>query len=302
MSSINKHKILANLASLKITVACLILFMVITILGTLYQVDHGINEARETFFSSWFIMFMGGIPFPGGQLILWIFAVNLLSSCFTKIGFRLNKLGIWLSHIGLLVLCFSAFYTYIFSVEGRLQLVEGESSQFAQIDDKWELAVWFEKNGSRFVTSYPVNSGSQNDMYTFEPEGIDIQVKKYYENSTPLQSTSELSNYSNDSGITDMKMIESGTTGMDAPGIFIDVSNDELKQVLLYGREINPTSIKINNLNLFFQLRPQCLKLPAEIELVDVEQQLYEGTGIAKSYESRIKLKQHDSSREARIL
>ena len=183
-----------------------------------------------------------------------------------------------------------------------MQLVEGESSQFAQIDDKWELAVWFEKNGSRFVTSYPVNSGSQNDMYTFEPEGIDIQVKKYYENSTPLQSTSELSNYSNDSGITDMKMIESGTTGMDAPGIFIDVSNDELKQVLLYGREINPTSIKINNLNLFFQLRPQCLKLPAEIELVDVEQQLYEGTGIAKSYESRIKLKQHDSSREARIL
>ena len=129
MSSINKHKILANLASLKITVACLILFIVITILGTLYQVDHGINEARETFFSSWFIMFMGVIPFPGGQLILWIFAVNLLSSCFTKIGFRLNKLGIWLSHIGLLVLCFSAFYTYIFSVEGRLCLGQTKSSQ-----------------------------------------------------------------------------------------------------------------------------------------------------------------------------
>ena len=51
-------------SSLKLTVLCLALLMVLILWGTLYQVEYGIWQAQQVFFRSWFIWF-GVLPiFP----------------------------------------------------------------------------------------------------------------------------------------------------------------------------------------------------------------------------------------------
>ena len=300
----SSSNILTHLASLKIAVTCLLLFMVITVLGTLYQVDHGIGEARDMFFTSWIIMIKGILPFPGGQLILWIFAINLLSSCFVRFKFKLNKIGIWFVHIGLLCLCFSSFYTYQYSVEGNLRIAEGDTAEYATVSDKWELALWYEENGNRIVTSYSISEKNIKETYIHEQTKLQFVINNYIDNSEPILTKSDKQNIHNVSGIIDFEEKKSKLRGARSiPGVVLSVSpdNSDKIDILLYGAERYPTQIQKDGITLNFKLRPQRLKLPVKIELVDVVQQVYEGTQIAKNYESNVILHQNDSERKIRI-
>jgi len=298
-----KNPLLMRLSSLKITVACLLLFMVITVLGTLYQVNHGISEARDIYFNSWGILVGGMIPFPGGQLILWIFAVNLVASCIVRFSFKLKNIGLWLTHLGLLVLCFSSFYTYQFSIEANLHIAEGDTSEFAMVDDKWELAVWFEENGDRVVTSYPMDLSKLNSTNMHVATNLNITVTKYIEDSEPVQDFNAKREFHNVSGLSDIKEKSAGgKPTRSIPGLTIEVKHEaDIVNILLYGAEMYSTQIQTDKHMVHFQLRPQRLKLPVKVKLVDVKQDLYEGTQMAKNYESKVKLIDGETEREVRI-
>src|SRR5580698_863458 len=72
--------ILKVIASSRITVICLFLLFILTFWGTIAQVQQGLYVAQERFFNSFFFLAAGFIPFPGAQLVLWVFFINLISS------------------------------------------------------------------------------------------------------------------------------------------------------------------------------------------------------------------------------
>ncbi len=80
-------------SSLKLTVICLILLVILTVWGTLYQAQHGLFAAKQMFFSSWFFLALGFIPFPGTVLVMTVLFFNLLSSLIFRIGFRWSNSG-----------------------------------------------------------------------------------------------------------------------------------------------------------------------------------------------------------------
>lgn len=43
-----------QVASMKLTVVCLLLLTTLVVWGTLYQADHGLYQAQQKFFHSWF--------------------------------------------------------------------------------------------------------------------------------------------------------------------------------------------------------------------------------------------------------
>src|SRR5436190_23825989 len=73
-------------SSLRLTVACLALGLVLVFVGTLAQVDLGLYKAQNEFFRSFFIYWgpkgaSWRIPvFPGGYLIGTVLLVNLLAA------------------------------------------------------------------------------------------------------------------------------------------------------------------------------------------------------------------------------
>src|SRR5258708_30314611 len=68
------------LSSARVTVVCLFLLFILTFWGTIAQVHQGLYAAQDRFFNSFFFLAAGFIPFPGAQLVLWVFFINLICS------------------------------------------------------------------------------------------------------------------------------------------------------------------------------------------------------------------------------
>ena len=61
--------LLTRVASLRVSVVCLVLLLILTAWGTVYQAEHGLYAAQIRFFYSWIFINWGFVPFPGAQLV-----------------------------------------------------------------------------------------------------------------------------------------------------------------------------------------------------------------------------------------
>src|ERR1043166_2013728 len=124
-------RILAIFTSLKLTVACLAMAMVLVFGGTLAQVHMGIHEAQKMYFNSLFVWWRPPharwpIPiFPGGYLIGGVLFVNLIAAHLKRFKMGWRRSGIFLTHIGLLLLLAGGFLTSILQVESQMMIDEG---------------------------------------------------------------------------------------------------------------------------------------------------------------------------------
>jgi len=124
------------LSSAKITVVCLFLLFILTFWGTIAQVHQGLYAAQDRFFNSFFFLAGGFIPFPGAQLVLWVFFVNLICSLlltFKKYTQWVNS-GLLIIHLGLILYFVAAFMIFHFSQESSLRLAQGEQANISISD------------------------------------------------------------------------------------------------------------------------------------------------------------------------
>lgn len=153
--------ILKFLTSLKLTVVCLSLSMVVVFFGTMAQDPLGLYIAQDRFFHSFFIdstAFMASIQktlqmfdiyverpltgadvvsgkwipvFPGGYLLGSVLLVNLIAAHATRFKFTKAKAGIFLTHVGIIVLLVGQLFTDLFSTESNMRIVEGQTSNYS---------------------------------------------------------------------------------------------------------------------------------------------------------------------------
>lgn len=110
-----------RLASLKLTVVLLALFVLILAAGTIVEALYGAPVARAVYFAPWFL---------GLQVL---FAVNLLCSLVERWPWERQRLGFALTHTSLLIILAGALVTLASRQEGQLALWEGESgNQFVE--------------------------------------------------------------------------------------------------------------------------------------------------------------------------
>src|SRR5207249_2569666 len=118
------------LTSLKLTILCLSMAMVLVFVGTLAQVNLGTHPAQQRFFQSMFVWFQpaaGGLRlpvFPGGHLIGGVLLVNLVAAHIRRFQWSSRKAGIHLTHAGLVIMLSGGLLTDLFSVESQMRLDE----------------------------------------------------------------------------------------------------------------------------------------------------------------------------------
>src|SRR5271154_5339469 len=117
------------LSSPLITVVCLFLLFVLTFWGTIAQVHQGLYAAQDRFFNSFFFLAAGFIPFPGAQLVLWVFFINLISMLILtwKKYTQWENIGLLVIHMGLILYFVAAFMIFHVSQESNIHLAEGEA-------------------------------------------------------------------------------------------------------------------------------------------------------------------------------
>ena len=309
MKKLRQHPLIKFAASLKLTVICLLILIVLTVWGTIFQAEHGLYAAQLKFFHSWVFLLLGFIPFPGTVLTMAVLFINLCFALVFRIGFRWSNIGNILTHLGIIILLVGGFYTFNYSEESVLSLKEGESSRFTSSNYDWELAVWRETGGKRKTFAVDSNGFSRNENVSFEPLNITIKINDYFPNSDVSASQGSPGVLSaghgpiNASGIQMLKELpRSAEPAQDQAGVIFDIVSPAMSRpILLYGGDNRPTSVAVNGDTYSFSLRKKRFPLPVSIQLLDFKKEMYPGSEIPKSYESRVMVKTENLEREVQI-
>src|SRR5438270_3667193 len=141
------RKLIDLITSLKLTIVCLAAGMVLIFAGTLAQVHLGIHEAQERYFQSFFVWWPPegrGIKlpiFPGGHLIGGVLLINLIAAHAKRFRWTWRKVGIHLTHAGLIIMLAGGLFTDLFAVESHMRLANGETKNYSEDARRDELDV-----------------------------------------------------------------------------------------------------------------------------------------------------------------
>jgi len=128
--------IVASLASLRLTVALLVLASVLVVLATLDQINLGVWAAQQKYLRTFVVTLTPAgstfqIPvFPGGYLVGGALLANLLCAQFRRLSPTWRQLGLHLAHAGLALLLVGELLSGLVSAEGRLTLRPGETHRY----------------------------------------------------------------------------------------------------------------------------------------------------------------------------
>lgn len=194
------RRLLEFFSSLKLTVVCLAAAMVLVLVGTLAQVESGIYEVQQRYFQSLFVWWPAGsrvfrIPvFPGGHLIGAFLLINLLTAHIRRFRWSWSKLGIHLTHAGLIILLLGGLFTDLYSVESFMKLAPGETKNYSEDPRRIELAVIDESDKELdSVTAIPESLLAQEGVIETESLPFRIHVRKFFKNARlqPLAQAGE---------------------------------------------------------------------------------------------------------------
>jgi len=120
------------IGSFELAFVLLVLLGVLTLLGTLAQVDMSLYDVQVKYFESPFLIHKVGpvpIPLPGGYLLLAIFFVNIVVGGLIRIRKGKSTVGILISHVGIILLLLGSFVEHQMSTKGQLTLWAPEAFQ-----------------------------------------------------------------------------------------------------------------------------------------------------------------------------
>ena len=280
-------------ASLKITLTCLILLFILTLWGTVDQVYNGLYLTQERFFNSFVFIFAGFIPFPGAQLVLWVFFINLVCVALTRLVYKWDQAGIIVTHFGLLLFFVAAFVTLHGVEESHLTLMEGDAANVSSAYHDWEIALWKGKDGEKDVVAYDAKGLRPGRQLEFLEYGMIMTVGQYYPNSEAYSGGQVTDAVLNASGIQTLKAaVLNKEPEKNLPGCVLTVSgsDQDTASVILYGGEDNPVKITKGGTDYFLQLRRKSFPLPFLLRLKDFTVEWYPNTELARSYKSLVEV------------
>src|SRR2546426_6025076 len=179
-------RVIKVLTSLKLTVACLGLGVILIFIGTLAQVDEGLYQAQARYFRSWLVLrpLNWPIVFPGGYLLGSVLLANLFAAHAKRSELTRKKAGLFMIHIGIILLLLGQLLTDMLSRESAMWLVEGQSKNYSESFHENELAVVDTSDPeSDSVVSIPEAMLARRKEIPVTQTPFTLRVKNYWVNS-----------------------------------------------------------------------------------------------------------------------
>ena len=183
-------RIWAVLSSLKLTIVCLVLLMVLVVACTLAQAGLGTFAAVNLYIRSlliwWEVPGTGvSIPiFPGGGLVGLLLMVNLVTAQIKRLELSWRKVGLWVVHAGLILLFVGEFVTGFFQKEMQLAIEEGQTIDYVESPREVELAITGSgENGLDDVWGIPEAKLARTGSIPIPGTPIVMNVKSFYGNA-----------------------------------------------------------------------------------------------------------------------
>ncbi|MGH7994730.1 MAG: cytochrome c biogenesis protein ResB, partial [Opitutaceae bacterium] len=134
-------------SSLRLTIVLLALSILLIFAATLDQVNLGVWGVQVKYFHSFLVW--DRIPgtglklpiFPGGYLLGGMLLVNLIAAHVQRFRFSMKKAGIWLTHLGLILLLVGQGVSGLLQRDGQMRLDVGATRRYSESFRDVELAL-----------------------------------------------------------------------------------------------------------------------------------------------------------------
>jgi hypothetical protein len=192
--------LLDALTSLKLTIVCLALLMVLVLACTIAQVSLGTLGAVNRYIRSFVVWYE--VPgtgwavavMPGGATVGLVLAANLVVAQLRRLELSWKKAGLWIVHAGLVLLFVGEFVTSLFQVESRLAIEEGQTLDYVERARGLELAV-IDTTDPRHDDVYGVPESllaNGGDVAIITHYGNDATVERFFRRPTMALCTDGL--------------------------------------------------------------------------------------------------------------
>ncbi len=176
--------------SLRMTVTLLAFGILLVFVGTVAQADEGLYQAQSRYFKQWFVwgitMFGYKIPIalPGGYLIGTLLLFSLTAAFIKRFQFTTKKLGVHLTHAGVILLLGGQLATDLFSRETQLRFEEGQTKSWSESSMEYELAfVTDAGTNMERVVAIPQSLLAKGGELRQAELPFVVRVKSYWRNS-----------------------------------------------------------------------------------------------------------------------
>jgi len=195
---VSLDRLIKFFSSLRLTVVCLALGIILVFWGTLAQVDIGTFKAQNEFFRSFFVYWTPKgssfrVPiFPGGYLLGGLLLINLLTAHFTRFKWTTKKAGIWITHVGIILLLVGQLLTDMLARESVVKLYEGETKNYSE-DFRGIEMVLIDKSDpqSDLVVSIPEKMVREQGEIRDARLPLALRVKKLWPNAAVVKADSQ---------------------------------------------------------------------------------------------------------------
>jgi hypothetical protein len=311
---------LKTIASLRLTVVLFALAMLLVFFGTLAQKDTGIWNVVGKYFRWWWVWVpfqiffpsslkvQGGFPFIGGWSLGVLLLVNVVSAHIIRFRYTWKRLGIVLTHAGIITLLLGELITGLYAVEANLTVHENESINFVEERDKAELAFVFPatKDDAERHIVFPENVLKKGGRLTHPELPFDVEVVKYMTNSDLVRDDGKTTNIATTGEGKEWVAVEKkeaagadSSAGRDIAATYVRLYKKGTDQALdtyllsvLYALLPNQPDEKVqvagDDRTFRMSLRFKRVYKPYTVFLQKFNSDYYPGTSIPKNYSSEI--------------
>lgn len=276
---------LRGFGSLKLSVVLLAALVAVVFIGTLYQVDKGMYLAQEVFFFSWFTT-QWIIPLPGGQLLLWLLGVNLMVSLVLRLPRVRPRLGLIISHSGLVVLMIGAFTGLYHSDSFIMALQEGATEERVYHRSDWDLVVYEFPGGGELgrIGLETIREGRAEPLNLAGGLQITLTFESIYRNSRRVS----------DSQLEELPLDDEVIRNF--PGVrgSVEIAGRNVPLVL-HGGDQGVAALGaaegLQGREIGVFLEPRSVALPFSVTLEDFEALFHPGTDVPASFASDVRIR-----------
>jgi hypothetical protein len=332
--------------SLRLTVILLAFAIVLVFVGTLAQVDEGLYNAQARYFRQWLILgldlFGWKLPviLPGGYLVGTMLLLNLICAHIYRFQLSAKKIGIQLTHAGVILLLVGQLVTDMLAHESQISFTEGQTKSYAESPRNYELVFMCEENPhEEQVVAIPSKSLVPGGEIQNASLPFNLRVKSYWKNSESsfrapmMQNTPPLTTNGvaldfdfhpapevktmDDKNVPTVEIAIADANGSLGDWIVSDWTSDAEMIAALqqnYAQQLGatmaqeiagdltrPQFIIVNGKQYVFALRPQRVYFPFSLTLLKATHAVYEGTDIPKDFRSRVQLKNPQSGENRQV-
>ena len=296
-------RVWAFFKSFQLTIVLLACLMVLVVLCTLAQVEMGTQGAVNAYMRSFivwhqfsFLTFQ--VPtFPGGALVGLLLTINLIAKTM-DIKLIWPRAGMWLIHVGLVVLFAGEFVAGMMQVDTNMSIEVGQTVNFVQSYKNAELALidvtdptWDE------VYSVPDTQLARGGAIAIPGTPITLNVKKFYPNAQlsnlPPGAPPSMATVGVGAGVSIIEQpLVSADNDMNQTSAFVEpVAGGRSYGVWLASVALGaPQSFTHEGRTYLLTMRLRRQYLPYAFTLKQFRHDVYPGTDIPKNFSSLVQV------------